>query len=268
MPSVAPATSSTPMKKNLPKKSVLDMFPIPDGFYASMLIFFFFGRSPSHHSHPTYTPSSTYMFSTSSSSLYSTVKAEVKLISSHILAIVCACFLYVAAFGTFVALLLFYMAPAQWETKSLTQTSWDGGTLTCRPLQKMELHGIFTMWNYDECMENVQEVNGTTVYGTTTEHATHFDYKWTEEKSGVVSYFAASRKDPVTNPTFELAGHTCVVSSPDDTYGLRMSYDGCMGAVEAPSATTVGEYSTVQQMGYYYNWTSTATEDYKTWKSG
>ena len=49
MTSAAPATPSTPMKKNLPKKSVLDMFPIPDGFYASMLKFsFFFGRLAPH----------------------------------------------------------------------------------------------------------------------------------------------------------------------------------------------------------------------------
>ena len=106
-----------------------------------------------------------------------------------------------------------------------------------------------------------------------TDATTHFDYRWTEEKGGIVSYFAASRKDPVTNPTYELEGHTCVVSSPDSKYGLRMSYDGCIGALDAPSATTVHEYVVaslvlVVAMGYYYNWTSTASEDYQTWESG
>ena len=102
------------------------------------------------------------------SSLYSLfpVKAEVQLISSRKVAVLCACFLYLAALATFGTLVTFYMQPAQYELKSLIQTSWDGGTLVCRPLQKMTVHGLSTQWNYDECMQNVRKANATTVVET------------------------------------------------------------------------------------------------------
>ena len=136
----------------------------------------------------------------------------------------------------------------------------------CRPMQKMMLHGLSTQWNYDDCMKNVQAANATSIYEKTTDGTTHFDYKWTD--GGMVSYFSASRTDPVTSPTYELEGHTCVVSTPDSKYGLRMSYDGCIGAVKPPDATTVQEYSTKSHIGYYYNWTTTASEDYPLWELG
>ena len=146
----------------------------------------------------------------------------------------------------------------------MIQSSWDGGKLVCRPMQKMTLHGLSTQWNYDDCMKNVQAANATSIYEKTTDGTTHFDYKWTD--GGVVSYYAAARKDPVTSPTYELEGHTCVVSSPDPKYGMRMSYDGCIGAVKTPDATIVQEYSTTSHMGYMYNWTSGAAENYQTWE--
>ena len=148
-------------------------------------------------------------------------------------AVTCGCFLYLAALATFVALFLFYLDPSQWEAKSLTQSSWDGGTLVCNPLQKMTLHGLSTQWNYDTCMKKVKKPNATTVVETTTNGVKHYDYEWTE--GGVASYHVDAATEPVNNPTSELEGHTCRPSSVDARYGLLMSYDECLTKIVSPS---------------------------------
>jgi hypothetical protein len=113
----------------------------------------------------------------------------------------------------------------------LTQTSWDGGKLTCRPLQKMTLHGISTQWNYDECMKNVNPPNASNVG-----EVPAFNYKWTE--GGELSFLVTG--PAVSNPTYELAGHTCKNTKVDSHYGLLFESDAaCKAAVRPPNAESV-----------------------------
>ena len=120
------------------------------------------------------------------------IKAEIEPIGGSAWVIrMLAYFLYFLTLCVMFGSFTYYSLPAQrLSLESFVTSEWQKTGFVCKPLQKTTLHGLSTIWSFDECASAVTSPSAETVVSVPKNDAlssTHFDYNFAS--CGVISFY-------------------------------------------------------------------------------